>query len=114
MFGFIKLVIAFLVSFIIYNHAVNYIERKENEKKNHVCELGNNNCKLCPRKKKSLFESPKGKEIVFYLKEGQVLEDNQVLFNTPEGKKLYLERLTWLTELCDAYAEKLKNPKNNP
>lgn len=116
MFGIIKLVIAFLLAFFIYNHAESYFEkRKEQQKieqKKHDCRFGSDKCKLCPKKeKKSIFDPPKRKEIVFHLEEGQVLEKHQVLFNTPEGKELYRQRVSWLTEICNEYAEKVRNSK---
>lgn len=110
MFGLIKLVVAFLIAIIIYNHFLPSFENKKKDTaKEHICSLGGDKCKLCPKKKRSLFDPPKPKEIVFYLKEGQVLEEHQVLFNTDEGKKLYHQRVAWLRDICNEYAEKVRN-----
>lgn len=113
MFGIIKTTIAFLIAFVIYNQAVSFFEEKSKKEKTeqnkHQCPVGSDKCKLCPKKKKSLFDSPQRKEIVFHLEENQVLGDNQVLFNTTEGKELYRQRVSWLTEICNEYAEKVKN-----
>lgn len=117
MFGFFKLIIFSVAAFTIYSSYVKYfpkekqIENKTEEQ--HQCRFGSDKCKLCPKKKRSLFDPPQRREIVFHLKEGQVLEEHQVLFNTPEGKELYRQRVAWLTEVCDEYAEKIVNMKNN-
>jgi hypothetical protein len=71
MFGILKLVVAFLLAFFIYNHAESYFEKKKveqkTEQKKHECRFGSDKCKLCPKKeKRSIFDPPKRKEIVFH------------------------------------------------
>ena len=59
------------------------------------------------KRPKSLFDSPEPpprKEVVLFPKPGQVLTENQVSFDTPEGKAEFQKNIGWLTDICDRYA----------
>ena len=59
------------------------------------------------KRPKSIFDSPEPpprKEVVFSPKPGQVLTENQVSYDTPEGKAEFRKNIAWLSDICDRYA----------
>jgi hypothetical protein len=104
-----KFALAILLGMFIHSHWAREISKPSSKpglkSTNHRCPVGTADCRICS-KKSALSGEPKStrKEIVFHLEEGQVLTENQISFNTPEGKEEYRKRVGWLRDICDDYA----------
>ena len=101
MIQIIKITIAFILAFFAYNYIVETTKTSKPKQKVVVNTI--------EKKKKSLFEPPAPppkKEVVLFPEEGQVLTENQISFNTPEGKEEFKKQIGWLSDICDNYARK--------